>query len=64
MDMNDVEWNTICRVCLQEGEMTSIHVKDDQNMTIKDKIIMCSSIEVSPMSFCIIFRNNKFIRNC
>lgn len=44
--VGDVEWNTICRVCLQEGEMTSIHIKDERNMTIKDKIVLCSSIQV------------------
>lgn len=44
--MNDVEWNTICRVCLQEGEMTSIHVKDG-DLSIKEKIVTCSNINVN-----------------
>nr|WBY54303.1 cucoid [Nephrotoma suturalis] len=41
---NDVEWNMICRVCLQDGDMTSIYEADSTGKTIKEKILLCSPI--------------------
>lgn len=50
------EWDAICRICLQEGEMHSIFdeiididestTNDSEGLTIANKIMLCSSIEV------------------
>lgn len=42
-----VDWNSVCLVCLQEGDMRSIYEKDEKNMTLSEKIMRCSTIEVS-----------------
>lgn len=50
------EWDAICRICLQEGEMHSIfdsslmtndYEYDVEITTIAKKIMLCSPIEVS-----------------
>lgn len=48
MEMDTTEWDAICRICLQEGQMYSIFDYDDDksDISIAKKISMCSSIEV------------------
>lgn len=48
MEMDTTEWDAICRICLQEGQMYSIFDFDDDkaDINIAKKISMCSSIEV------------------
>lgn len=41
-----MEWNIICRICLQEGEMHSIFEKDINGLRICDKIMLCSNVKV------------------
>lgn len=41
-----VDWNSVCLVCLQEGDMRSIYEKDEKNMTLSEKIMRCSTIEI------------------
>lgn len=49
MEIESTEWDSICRICLQEGQMQSIFDQDDEStdLTIADKVMQCSSIEVS-----------------
>lgn len=49
MDVDTTEWDAICRICLQEGQMNSIFDYDDEksDIHIADKIMLCSSIDVS-----------------
>lgn len=42
----EVDWHAVCLVCLQEGEMKSIFDKDVEDLTICDKIMRCSNIQV------------------
>lgn len=51
MDGDATEWDAICRICLQEGELHSLFdaVDDDSDgelITIANKIMLCSTIEV------------------
>lgn len=43
------EWDAICRICLQEGQLHSILDFDDEksDLNIAEKIMLCSSITVS-----------------
>lgn len=41
-----LRWDSICRICLQGGEMCSIFDNDDKNIQICDKIIKCSNISI------------------
>lgn len=49
LDAELTEWDAICRICLEEGEMHSIFdfVDDNSDIDIASKIMMCSTIEVS-----------------
>lgn len=54
MDGDATEWDAICRICLQEGEMHSIfdsyvdsdNYDADEVITVANKIMLCSPIEV------------------
>lgn len=48
MEIERTEWDAICRICLQEGPLSSIFEYDEENteMTIANKIMLCSSIDV------------------
>lgn len=48
MEINCTEWQEICRICLQEGELFSVFDFDNENseLNIADKVMQCSSIEV------------------
>lgn len=48
MEIERTEWDAICRVCLQEGILHSIFDYDFENseLTIANKIMLCSSIDV------------------
>lgn len=53
MDGDSTEWDAICRICLQEGDMHSIFdsfdddfTTDGEFITIANKIMLCSPIEV------------------
>lgn len=41
----NVTWN-VCRVCLEEGHLSSIFEKDDNEITISDKIFDCANIKI------------------
>lgn len=43
------EWDAICRICLQEGQLHSIFDYDDEKseLNIGEKIMLCSPIVVS-----------------
>lgn len=43
------EWDAICRICLQEGQLHSIFDFDDEKseLNIGEKIMLCSPIVVS-----------------
>lgn len=43
----NMEWNMICRVCLQEGDMVSVYEKDETSVSYGEKIMLCSAIVVS-----------------
>lgn len=42
-----MEWNDICRVCLQDGDLISFYTKDDCDITICEKIMYCAAVNVS-----------------
>lgn len=48
MEVDTTEWDAICRICLQEGQLHSIFDYEDENaeLNIAEKVMMCSSIEV------------------
>lgn len=48
MEIDSTEWDEICRICLQEGQLYSIFDFDDEKseLNIAQKIMQCSSIEV------------------
>lgn len=43
------EWDAICRICLQEGQLHSLFDFDDEKseLNIAEKIMLCSPIMVS-----------------
>lgn len=43
------EWDAICRICLQEGQLHSLFDFDDEksDLNIAEKIMLCSPIMVS-----------------
>lgn len=43
------EWDAICRICLQEGQLHSLFDYDDDktDLNISEKIMLCSPIVVS-----------------
>lgn len=43
------EWDAICRICLQEGQLHSLFDYDDEksDLNIAEKIMLCSPIVVS-----------------
>lgn len=49
MEVDTTEWDAICRICLQEGQLFSIFDYEDEStdVTIAKKISMCSAIEVT-----------------
>lgn len=58
------EWDAICRICLQEGQLHSLFDYDDEksDLNIAEKIMLCSQILVS-LEF---YRSNQFLdtNNC
>lgn len=56
MDVDTTEWNAICRICLQEGQLHSLFYFDDEKseLNIAEKVMLCSTIEVS-----LIFEKKK-----
>lgn len=52
MEIDSTEWDEICRICLQEGELYSVFDFDDEKseFNIAQKIMQCSSIEVIILS--------------
>lgn len=46
------EWDAICRICMQEGQLHSIFDYDDEKseLNIAEKIMECSPIQVSQIS--------------
>lgn len=49
------EWDAICRICLQEGQLHSLFDFDDEKseLNIAEKIMLCAPIVV-----------NEFDENC
>lgn len=47
MDDFAMEWNDVCRVCLQNGDLISFYTKDDCDISICDKIMYCAAVNVS-----------------
>lgn len=46
------EWDAICRICLQEGQLHSLFDYDDEKseLNIAEKIMLCSPIVVSAVT--------------
>lgn len=47
MSNYNMEWDNICRVCLQEGVMRQIFDENEEESVISHRITLCSSIIVS-----------------
>lgn len=47
------EWDAICRICLQEGQLHSLFDFDDEKseLNIAEKIMLCSPIVVRVIGF-------------
>lgn len=56
MDSELTEWDAICRICLQEGELHSIfdYMDDKSDLNIASKVMICSSIEVSDFFYMVL----------
>lgn len=54
-----MEWNIICRICLQEGDMHSIFDRDEDGLLIADKIMSCSNLEVRKLDLCRIEKHPR-----
>lgn len=64
MEIDGTEWDAMCRICLQGGQLHSLFDYDDakSEINIAEKIMLCSPIEVENMNFLqIIFKINKFL---
>lgn len=49
MEVDATEWDAICRICLQGGQLHSVFDFDDEKseLNIAEKIMLCSTIEVT-----------------
>lgn len=53
------EWDAICRICLQEGQLHSLFDFDDESeLNYAEKIMLCSPIVVSILL--TMFKLSKF----
>lgn len=51
-----MEWNAICRICLQEGDLHAIFGEEDKPSRMSEKIMLCSSIIVSKFELiCMVY---------
>lgn len=57
------EWDAICRICLQEGQLHSLFDYDDEksDLNIAEKIMLCSPIVVSVII--VLFHHSETIYN-
>lgn len=43
-----MDWNVICRICLQDGDMVSLFSRDSaSNLMLSEKVVQCTNIDVS-----------------
>lgn len=59
-----MEWSMICRICLQEGDLISIFDTDEtSNLTLCEKIMQCSTINVRTLNKLLVFKDILLIIN-
>lgn len=64
MEIDSPEWDEICRICLQEGQLYSVFDFDDEksDLNIAEKIMQCSPILVCfVILICWLFYGNHLL---